>query len=149
MRGRLFLAAAMVLATSVAGRAWAADEEIKPEELRKLYQDTLSQLTAAQNRKAELAAENEKLTARVTELEKQLKTAQSDVAELQYQATDYQERTFYLRASQSAWQTFIQIDPEAWRRWQLFVHAPLLALPYDLEAFEGSGTAPLMPTTRR
>ncbi len=58
--------------------AWPAmargQDEVKPDQLQKLYKDTLAQLKAAQDRKAELSA-------RVDSLEKQLQeaTAQNEL----------------------------------------------------------------------
>jgi Skp family chaperone for outer membrane proteins len=141
MRAGVCVAVMAAVLWSLAAPAWAADEDIKPDEMRKLYQDTLNQLTAAQNRKAELAAENEKLTARVAELEKRLKAAEAENAESQRLAGSFAERTFYLRADQSAWQTFLQSQPDIYLRWQLFVNRGLAALPYDLSAFAPASVA--------
>jgi len=73
---RLFVWAVAVVATiatlaSSPTRSFAQDQpNNNPEELNRKYQDALAQLKSAQDRKNELAAENEKLNARIADLEK-------------------------------------------------------------------------------
>src|SRR5262252_25046 len=71
------LCIALVIATTTLvvaapGRALAQDQNNNPEDINRKYQDALAQLKSAQDRKNELAAENEKLHARIADLEKQL-----------------------------------------------------------------------------
>src|SRR5947199_6939188 len=89
-----------------------ADEPVKPEQLKKAYDDALVQLKAAQDRKAELAKENEALAAKVEELKKQLAAAQSQTESMKRQIADIDERTFFLRSYHAAWLNFIRRYPE-------------------------------------
>src|SRR4051812_12503887 len=58
-----------------------AQDEVKPEDVKRLN----DALKAAQDRKNELAAENEKLIARVNELQRQLDHANATFAERTYE----------------------------------------------------------------
>jgi chromosome segregation ATPase len=111
--------AAVVMAT--AGLAHAQDQT-NPEELNRKYQDALTQLKAAQDRKNELATENEKLTARVAELEKQIEQAKRESA-------TFAEQTYHLRVHYAAWQAFLRIHPAMLERWRLFLENSPLAFP--------------------
>jgi predicted nuclease with TOPRIM domain len=113
------LVAAVVVAT--AGLTQAQDQP-NPEELNRKYQDALTQLKAAQDRKNELATENEKLTARVAELEKQIEQAKRESA-------TFAEQTYQLRVQYAAWQSFLQIHPAMLARWRLFLESSPLAFP--------------------
>jgi len=62
-----------------AGIARAQDEP-KPDQLKRMYDDALAQLKQAQDRKNELAAENDKLNAKLTDLQKQLDAASAPLA---------------------------------------------------------------------
>src|SRR5439155_3651678 len=50
----------------------------RPEELKKMYDEALVQLKSAQDRKSQLAKENERLSAQVEELKKDLAAAQAE-----------------------------------------------------------------------
>ncbi len=118
----------------MAGFAQAADDP-KPEDLKKQYADTLVQLQAAQDRKAELAGENEKLTARVAELEKQLAAANTEEDLMRQQIENFSNRTFFLRAHYAAWEQFITRNPLVRAEWELFLNqiapiAPSIDLPF-------------------
>lgn len=120
---RLILLASIVLtAVSISG---AQDQTTNPDELNRKYQDALAQLNLAQERKNQLATENEKLVARVAELEKQLDQAQSNAAALAKQS-------FSVRAQLAAWQKFIQRYPMLQERWRLFLETSPLAVPSDI-----------------
>jgi predicted nuclease with TOPRIM domain len=116
----------MILVVMVLGGGTWAQEEPEPEQLKKMYEDALAQLKSAQLRKAELAAENEQLTARVAELEKQLGQSQKQVAELQQQSGQWEEKTFLLRAHYAAWRNFVAQHPAIKQRWQVFLESDLL-----------------------
>ena len=109
-----------------------ADDPIKPEQLKKAYDDALVQLKAAQDRKAELAKENEALAAKVDELKKQIAATQTQVDDLKHEIADNDERTFYLRSYQAAWQSFIRRYPEVMARWKLYLGDSLLSVPQEL-----------------
>ena len=103
----------------------ALQDGLTQEQLRKMYDDALVQLKGSQDRKAELAGENEKLQARVAELEKQLGEARNELAA---QA----ERTFFLRAHYAAWQTFLSRYPSLLQQWKVFMEADVLTGPHEI-----------------
>ena len=113
--------------------AWAAlppqvataQDQPSPDQLKKMYDDALAQLKTAQDRKNELAVENEKLTARITELTKNLEESRK-------QAAGYAEQTFYLRSHYAAWQNFVRKYPALRQRWIVFLEAGLLDSPHDV-----------------
>src|SRR5437868_14898517 len=104
MRRRLFVIALIAALFAAAGPRAVAEDEPKPEQLKQMYDDTLAQLKSAQERKTQLAAENEQLKAKVAELEKQLKAASAKSAELDRQAAGYAEKTVLLGSRYAAGQ---------------------------------------------
>lgn len=110
------LAVLMVAAT-------AAAQDVKPDEMKKLYNDTKTQLKAAQDRKAELAAENDKLAAHVAELEKQLQAQNAQLDELKRQAAAFADRIFFLRSHYEAWKQFLAASPAIRTQWELFMRS--------------------------
>ena len=127
---RLSLAAAVVVALS-AGLALAQDAN-NPEQLKKLYGDALNQLKEAQDRKNELATQNEQLAAKVAELQKQLEQARNENLDLKRQDAEHAEKTFYLRSHHAAWQTFVDRYPELKSRWKKFLEKDVVAAGNDL-----------------
>ena len=111
-----------LLCSSIATPAAHAQNQPNPDEINRKYEDALNQLKAAQDRKNELANENEQLKARIAELEKQIQDAKRVEAE---QA----ERTFRLRSHYAAWNNFIKRYPHLAERWRVFLDADLLAVP--------------------
>lgn len=109
----------------LAGVTVAQDQPTNPDDLNRKYQDVLAQLQAAQNRKNELATENEKLTARVADLEKQLDQAQRREAA-------FNERTWWLRMHYAVWQTFLQERTAILEQWRAYILKEPTALPSDL-----------------
>src|ERR1700733_14561030 len=86
---RLLLAAALIF--TLTSFSLAQDQSGgNLEELNRKYQDALAQLKAAQNRKNELANENDKLTARLADMQKQLD-------ESHRQSAAFAQQTFQLR----------------------------------------------------
>ncbi len=119
---RWLWAAAVVLGAV----SWsAAQDQASPDELNHKYQDALTQLKAAQDRKNELATENDRLNAKLAELEKQ-------IAEANRQAAGFAERTFQLRSNYAAWQSFLKRYPHLLEKWNLFIESDPLAAPADL-----------------
>src|SRR5258708_34992366 len=112
MKWRRWLVTAVVVGFCAAFFASAprvlAEDEPKPDQLKQMYQDTLAQLKSAQERKTQLAAENEQLKAKVAELEKQLAATQAKSAELEKQAAGFAEKTFFLRSHYAAWQELLR-----------------------------------------
>ena len=115
-----------------------AQDQANPEDLNNKYQDALAQLKAAQDRKNELATENEQLKARIAELER-------EAHEHRRAAAEYANGTFFLRSHFAAWQTFIDRYPQLKTRWRVFLEGGLLD-PGDLP--EGVELSPLTSADR-
>ena len=120
----LVWAVAVLLALS-AGLALAQDAA-NPEQLKKLYDDALAQLKAAQDRKNELATQNEQLNTKVQELQKQLDQVRGEVLELKRHDAESAEKSFFLRSHYAAWQSFVENYPELKARWKRFLAAQWL-----------------------
>jgi len=114
-----------VLLLSVANVARGQDEP-RPEQLRKMYDDALAQLKQAQDRKNELAADNDKLNAKVADLQKQLDAAKSRVDEVNRAAASYADKTFFLRSHYAAWREFIRRYPKIDAEWRAFIEGDAL-----------------------
>ena len=127
-----WLVIAALGATALRARA---EDEPKPEQLKQMYQDTLSQLKNAQERKTQLAAENEQLKTKVAELEKQLQANQARSADLEKQAAGHAEKTFFLRSHYAAWQEFLHRYPRLEIRWKLFLEDEALTPRHDVAPF--------------
>jgi predicted nuclease with TOPRIM domain len=104
----------------LAPAALARQDNPSADQLKRMYDDALVQLRAAQDRKNELAVENERLAARVAELEKELSAVRSA-------ADRFHERTLFLRSHHAAWQRFVRQSPEIEVRWKQFVETDPLA----------------------
>ncbi len=102
-----------------------AQEDPKPDELKRMYESSQQQLKAAQDRKNELANEVENLNKRLIETQKQLDSAQANEA-------SFAERTYQLRSTLVAWDRFLESYPVLKGRWQAYLQTDLLdglALP--------------------
>jgi DNA repair exonuclease SbcCD ATPase subunit len=109
----------------------AAQDQPNPEQLKKLYEDALVQLRSAQDRKNELAGQNEQLLAKIAELEQQL-------AQLKKEQSGYAERTLFLRAHHVAWQKFLHDRPLLQIEWDDFLAYEPAAVPgFSLSLFRG------------
>ena len=122
--------AALMICTSVV----RAEDAPKPDQLKQLYEDALGQLKNAQERKNQLAAENEQLKARVADLQKQLEASQQQAAALQHEADSYAEKTYDLRSRYTAWLEFLRRYPQLKTRWKAFLENDQLSAPLDLPA---------------
>jgi len=107
------------------GRA-SAQEQPKYEVLKKMYDDAIASLKAAQETKSQLAAKNEELTKQVADLQKQLETVAKEREELARQVAQNAEKTFTLRANFAAWQEFLKRYPSLNARWKAFMETDLL-----------------------
>lgn len=121
-----------------------AQEPSNPEQLKKMYGDALAQLKAAQDRKNELASQNEQLTARVAELQKQLDQARGEMLDLKRQDAENAEKSFYLRSHHAVWQSFLERYPDLKLRWKLFLEKDLLAAGNELPTL----VDPMRPLSR-
>lgn len=124
--------AVMVVALTAGTTLALAQDTSNPEQLKKMYGDALAQLKAAQDRKNELATQNEQLTAKVAELQKQLDQARGEMLELKRQDADNAEKSFFLRSHHAAWQTFVDRYPELKARWKQFLDKDVLAAGNEL-----------------
>ena len=133
MRTLAWAVTAIALTVGAAGttvvRAQNAND---PDQIKKLYADALAQLKAAQDRKNELATQNEQLTAKVADLQKQLDQSRSDMLELKRRDAESAEKSFYLRSHHAAWQTFVERYPELKARWKQFLEKDVLATGNEL-----------------
>lgn len=99
----------------------AARGQENPEQLKKAYDDALMQLRAAQERKNQLAAENDKLKQQIEALRGELAVAKAGVEEMKRVEAGYAEKTFTLRSHYVAWQQFMKVNPELTDRWRQFL----------------------------
>lgn len=79
------------------------------EQLKASYEETVRQLQQSQDRKNQLASENEQLKARVAELEAKLNAIDAQARQAEF-----------LRGQYVAWQTFIERYPQLLKRFQRF-----------------------------
>lgn len=77
------------------------------------YQDALNQLKAAQDRKNELATENQKLRQQIADAEKK-STQQAE------QINNLENRAYYLREHYAAWQQFIDQNAAVRVMWNAY-----------------------------
>lgn len=129
------LVAALCAAVAAPAPRAGADDEPKPDELKQMYATTLDQLKKSQERKTQLAAENEQLKAKVADLEKQLAAVQARNGDLQKQADGYAEKTFFLRSHYAAWQEFLRRYPRLQIRWKMFLEDEALFPRHDVPPF--------------
>lgn len=107
-------AIALLLGIAAAPSPAAAQDVNNPEELKRLHGEAIVQLKAAQDRKNELAEENEKLKARIGELERQLSEREKECA-------GWAERTWFYRSQYAAWDRFLDRYPRLREQWRAFL----------------------------
>jgi len=105
----------------ISGATSLGADDVKPDDYKRLYNDTLGELRVAQDRKAELATENARLTARVAELEKQLKDQTIQMDDAKRQAAALAGSTYFLRSNYAGWVQFLQFNPLIRLEWDLFM----------------------------
>lgn len=106
-----------------------AQDENNPDVLRQQNEELRGQLKSAQDRKNELAVENEKLKAQLAEQEK-------DLQQLRREKAAFAQRTFFLRSHYAAWRTFIERYPEMMQRWKQFMQSEPLFVPPSPELYD-------------
>ena len=89
---------------------------------------------SAQDRKNELAKENDNLKAKIEELGKQLAAAQTQTQELKREVAETGDKTFYLRSYHAAWQNFLREHPEVMIRWNQFIDSDIRSNPEPMPA---------------
>ncbi len=120
----------IALVVAFSGGVSLADD-VKPDQLKKMYDEAVAQLQSAQDRKNELAMENEKLTAKLAEMQKQLDAAHAN-------EITFAERTYQWRATQAAWEQFLKRYPVLLGQWEAFLKQDLLS-PASLPVWMDSG----------
>jgi hypothetical protein len=104
-----------------------AQDGLSNEQLKRMYDDAVVQLKAAQDRRNDLAHENVRLQARIDKADKDLEQARKEAKEIA-------DATFQARAQRSAFNAFLQENPTVRLQWQLFLQRNLLA-PSDASDF--------------
>jgi hypothetical protein len=106
-----------------------ADDKQDPEQLKKAYDDALVQLKAAQERKNQLAADNEKLAGQLSDLKQQVDRMKEAMDQIKRAEVEQADRTFFFRSHYYAWQNFIRRYPDLQGRWKAYFENPLLSTP--------------------
>lgn len=95
-----------------------------PAQLKSMYDDAMKQLQAAQDRRNELAAENERLRNQVAQLEKDLIQQREDI-----------RRSYILWSHYQAWAQFIESQPSLLQRFRdFFIEGMPTSTPSTLPA---------------
>jgi phosphoenolpyruvate carboxylase len=110
-----------LMALGIAAPAGLAQDQPTYEQLKKLYDDTLKQLEAAQNRKNQLSSENEWYKAELAKVTKQLDDTKARLDALQRDAQQWAEKTFFYRSHYAAWRQFIKQYPRLCVRWDIWL----------------------------
>ena len=105
----LFAASLAVAVLAVAVRVAPAQAEPTMDQLKASYEETVRQLQQSQNRKNQLANENEELKARVVQLEEKLGAINAQAMQAEF-----------LRGQYVAWQTFVERYPLLLKRFRIF-----------------------------
>lgn len=124
MRCSYPLIALLISATFSLAPIARGDDASSPDQLKRMYDDTLSQLKDTQQRKTQLAADNEQLKAKVAELQQQL-VQQGKMTELEKQNAELAEREFYLQSHYTVWQQFLHQFPLLEIKWKSFINTDL------------------------
>lgn len=111
------------------GAVSLAQDGSNVEQLKRMYDDAIAQLKAAQERRNELARENENLRARVQELQQVAKTHQAKVQQLA-------DKTFQARSEQATLEAFLEANPDVRARWQRFVARNMLIFSPQVDLFD-------------
>lgn len=122
--GLAVTALAVVIGSGLpAGRtpAAVAQEGPSPSDMRRMYDEVVNQLRNAQDRKNELASENDKLTKRLADAERRLKQLEGRNAELERDASDFAFKTYQHRATSAAMRDFVSRNPDVRDRWERFL----------------------------
>jgi hypothetical protein len=112
-----------------------AEDDVKPQDLKKLYNETLVQLRAAQDRKAELASQNERMAMRAAELEKEIRFQTAQIDDLKRQTAGWAEKTYFLRTNYAAWRQFLEMNPAVRAQWTNYLEritplSPVMEAPF-------------------
>ena len=108
-------AVCLLIALFMSSPVMAQSEELSNDQLRRMYDDAVAQLRAAQDRRNELARENERLQAQVAEVQQELARAKEDSKRIS-------DETYHVRSERSAWQEFLRLHPVIWSQWFAFLN---------------------------
>lgn len=146
MNGRTWAVTLLAAALGAAAPAGVClgQEKPNPEQMKKMYDEAVGQLKAAQERKNQLAAENEKLAQQLEAARKELAAAAARLEEIKQTDADLAERTFFLRAHYAAWQRFVRLSPEVLASWRTFTETNYFDRPLGGNALAAQGW-PLIP----
>jgi phage I-like protein len=81
-----------------------------PEQLKRMYNDALVQLRSAQDRKNELANENEALRSKLAEMTKAIETNHAQIEQLKANWAKLVERDNARHARTTMWKNFVDRD---------------------------------------
>ncbi len=90
-----------------------AQNQPTEEQLQRAYDEALVQLKAAQDRKNELALENQKIRKQLTDLE-------AEKQQLQEQNQTLENRSYFLREHYAAWRAFLDTNPSVDAMWSTY-----------------------------
>ena len=88
-------------------------QDVKPDDLKKLLDQTRLELKTAQDRKAELSA-------RVNDLEKMNQAQAAQLDDLKRRAAAFADKTLFLSTQYAAWTQFINLNPTVRMQWAIF-----------------------------
>ena len=97
-------------------------QAVKPDTAA-LLKETAQKLQDAQDRKAELAKENAKLTAQIAELTKANKAQAAQIEDLKTQVAAFADKTLFLTTHYTTWKQFIAANPTVKVQWEMFEQA--------------------------
>lgn len=99
----------------------ARAQDVKPGDEETKLKEMKQELKDAQDRRAELAMENQKLLAHVAELDKANKAQAAQLEDLKRQAAGFADQTVFLGSHYAAWKQFIAANPDVRMQWELFL----------------------------
>lgn len=100
----------MVVALGLSATVALAQNEPTAEQLQRSLDEAQVQLKQAQDRKNELATENQKLQKKLAETEHQLKSTREELETLE-------NRAYFLREHYAAWQEFLALNQAIRAMW--------------------------------
>jgi cell division protein FtsB len=121
-----------ILVALIVASAAPAVVAAEGDQYKKMYEDALNQLKAAQERKNQLAAENERLSQQIEAMKKEMASNSARLEELKRIDADHAEKTFFLRMHYMAWQQFIGRNAELQAKWKSFIETTALGGPGDV-----------------
>lgn len=114
-----------------------------PSHLRKMYESAVQQLRVSQNRKNDLAQQNERLNAEIAKLKQQLAERDAEVASLQKQAAFWAQTAYELRVHLAAWNEFVTRWPGLNARWRGFLQTGIAEPPPGISRSTGEANVAL------